>query len=131
MTRTDSAKANTAAFRLAAARQGRCAVCRLDRERWDAHHVLYMQELRRRAIFPWSPDNALRLCRACHGAHHNRSRTVCVTELPDEAITYVVEQLGPYGVDWLRRYYDDATDPDPRLVDAADRLLPADADPAA
>lgn len=109
---------NSASFRNEARWQAVCAVCGKPGA-WQAHHVLYEQELDRRGVKPWDTRNALRICTEgrtnCHSRHHWKVRAIKTVELLDCNVLYVFEILGPYAADWLRRYYDDTT-PDPRIL---------------
>jgi hypothetical protein len=94
------------AFHMAARAQRVCQNpdCPHPRRPWDAHHVVYEQELRRLGVPIWDPRNAMRLCKRCHHGHHH------LHPMPQSAITnanieYALEVLGAYYVDYFNRRY--------------------------
>ena len=78
------------------------------------HHVCYRQHVRRAGGDVWDPRNAFTICNSCHSRHHQRTRILSVSVLPDAALGFAFALFGPYAVDYLRRYYLD--DGDPRLL---------------
>lgn len=70
------------------------------------HHVVYEQHGGGRAN-----ANLLPICPACHASHHARTRVIPTTVLPDATLEHVRAKLGPYGEDYLYRYYDVGGDP--------------------
>lgn len=72
----------------------------------DPHHVVYQQHLRGEHPL-WDPRDGVPLCRPCHEAHHNGSRRVPCSRLPDEALEFAFEVLGAYASDYLTRRYAD------------------------
>lgn len=113
---------NRESFELEARYQGQCAGCgSIDKLHWQAHHVVYRQECRRRRAAEWDPRDALRVCTfdivGCHYRHHDGTQTTPLTtsKLLDCNIEFAFEILGVFAVDYLRRHYDDSS-PDPRLL---------------
>lgn len=82
-------------FVAAAGAQGRCANCPSEGP-WHPHHAgVYEQKLRALGLPLWHPDNALRLCRECHFAHHrSRAGRIPLRALRDENIAYAFSVLG-------------------------------------
>lgn len=95
----------------------------------QVHHVIYQQELRRIArtrnagngpaemglelILCADPRNMVPVGPDCHAAHHDRSDPYKLTDLPDAAYEFAVEQMGTGAAyEYLRRRY---RGPDPRL----------------
>lgn len=91
------------------------------------HHVVYEQELRRRwksgqvdmARWPTKKRlledcrNLIDMCQPHHFAHHDGATgRILTTMLPDEALEFAFELLGPYAYDYIKRHYEGA---DPRL----------------
>lgn len=101
-------------FRAAAGAQVVCGGCGSG-GKWHPHHVILEQILEREGLPIYNGMNALRLCIACHADHHGTHK-LKVRQLRDENLQYAVWMLGLRGVDMLRRYYDDESDPDPRLL---------------
>jgi hypothetical protein len=102
-------------FVLAALYQGFCAVTG-SRGSWDPHHVVYGKHLERLGAPYYHPSNALRVTIETHANHHNCSRKIRTIELRACNIDYALELMGvERAVAYLRRYYDDATSPHPRL----------------
>lgn len=93
-------------FRQAAQAQRVCQNpdCKGPRARWDPHHVVYEQELRRRGVPIYDPNNALRLCRDCHLGHHH-TRPLPQTALLTCHIEYAKQVLGDFYIDYLNRRY--------------------------
>jgi hypothetical protein len=106
------------AFREEALWQRVCAVCQRPGP-YHAHHTIHEQELARRNWPTWDERNALRICNEgvenCHSRHHWKVRPIRTVELLDMNVALAFEVMGLYGADWLRRYYDDMTEPDPRI----------------
>ncbi|MDQ1584508.1 MAG: hypothetical protein QOF36_2562 [Microbacteriaceae bacterium] len=103
-------------FRMAAARQVVCAVCRRGGS-FDSHHVIEKQELERRGLWKWDPRGALRLCKGalgCHDQHTYKGGAdrVPLAKLTTENIDYAFEVLGPFAYDYLKRRY---SGEDPRV----------------
>lgn len=111
-----------ASFRLEAKYQGICVECGAGGP-FHAHHVVDKQTLRKygfRGNGLYDTRNAMRLCRNldgknCHLQFENCRIKIRTTKLSDDNIEYAFEALGVYAYDYLRREYDDATCPDPRL----------------
>lgn len=101
-------------FREAAAAQRVCGGCG-NPGPWHPHHVILEQILDREGRPLYNPMNALRLCWGCHADHHGAHK-IKVRQLRDENVRYAVWMFGLRGVALLRRYYDDESDPDPRLL---------------
>lgn len=78
------------------------------------HHIVYRQHVRRASGDVWDPRNALTLCDCCHLAHHRRGRLIPTSVLPDAALDFAFELLGPAAFDYLTRRYGP---PDDRLLD--------------
>lgn len=112
-----------AGFLAAARDQGKCQVTGATGWGWHPHHVIYEQHLIRAGLPVYDPRNVLRVSENAHANHHHRVRCIRTLELRRENIDYAVEKLGAgRALDYLRRYYDDTTDPDPRLVAIEARL---------
>lgn len=73
----------------------------------DPHHVCYQQHLRAGGHPLWDPRDGMPLCRSCHDSHHNGSRRIPCSRLPDEALEFAFEILGAYASDYLARRYAD------------------------
>jgi 5-methylcytosine-specific restriction endonuclease McrA len=73
---------------------------------WHAHHVVTQQHVRRADGDVWDPRNAMRLCTPCHDAHHNRTRPIPLSAVPESAFEFADELLGRDGADayWDRFY---------------------------
>lgn len=111
---------NRESFYAEARWQGACAVTGEVGPDWEAHHVLKRQHCRAAGAAEWDPRNALRLKRSIHksGLAEGRLSEVQTRNLRDENIEFVVESLGVGpAIEYLRRYYDDDSDPDPRLIE--------------
>jgi cytochrome c553 len=54
-----------------------------------------------------TPSDGIALCRRCHDAHHNRSRPIACSVLPDAALEFAFEHLGAYAADYLSQRYAD------------------------
>lgn len=80
------------------------------------HHIVTAQEVRRRGGAIWDPRNALTLGAYCHAQHHAHVQPIPLVYLPDAALEFAFELLGPAAFDYLGRRYggDDARlfDPD-------------------
>lgn len=100
----------TAPKRWRQARAASCGAC-WGTERLSIHHVTYAQHVEAQGGDVWDPANALTLCERCHLDHHARVRTIGQALLPDVAISFCTDLLGPYAFDYLRRYYPGPTDP--------------------
>lgn len=93
---------------------GRCVACGKEHARrasswaWQAHHVIKQQTLRRRGVAPARIRDAtfaVLLCRApCHAQHEAALPRVPLERLPDRVVA-VVDALGPWAQDELRRYH--------------------------
>lgn len=94
------------AFTSRAAKQGRCAGCGGE-GRWHPHHAgVEKQELKRRGVSLWDPDNALRVCVICHWRHHYEPGfQLALSVLREENIRFAFGLLGPGAYDYLRRRY--------------------------
>lgn len=95
------------AFKAVGDVQGGCMACGdlLDGG-WHAHHVVTQQHIRQADGDVWDVRNAMRLCGPCHDAHHNRTRPIPVSCVPDGALDFAIELLGQNGTDaYLARYY--------------------------
>jgi len=88
------------------ARKTRCQAC--GQRKWcQAHHVVWEQH-------GGTADarNLIPLCLACHYGYHLRSVRIRVDILPDAALDYAFELLGPAAHGYMVRRYDGG---DPRL----------------
>jgi hypothetical protein len=97
------------AFKMAAAKQVVCAVCRRGGS-FDAHHVIEKQELERRGLWKWDPRGALRLCKGALGCHDQHTYKggddrVPLAKLTTENVDYAFEVLGAFAYDYLKRRY--------------------------
>jgi hypothetical protein len=93
-----------AAFKAAANAQGCCQVCGGPAD--VAHHVTTAQEVRRAGGDLWSPANSIALCEVCHIAHHNRTRPIPLSAVPEAAVEFADELLGQPAADvYFTRYY--------------------------
>lgn len=72
---------------------------------WQAHHVVYEQELRRLHLPIYNVRNSMRLCSACHARHHNRTAPLPLSILTEEHLAYAREVLGDRAMDYLSRRY--------------------------
>lgn len=109
------------AFILAALAQGRCAVSGTRSVPWHPHHVIYAKHLLRFGLPLYDRRNALRIGENVHANHHG-TRPIPTVKLLKVNIDYASAALGAArAAQYLRRYYDDETEPDPRL----ERLCPA------
>lgn len=89
---------------------------------WDPHHAVKRQHLDDRGLPPYDVRNAFRCSRAAHDRHEfSPTGRIKTRELRDENVAYAFEVLGAGAIHYLRRYYDDTTDPDPRLPAHASR----------
>lgn len=105
--------------------------CEFKRPYWDfcagcgkyglcrRHHVVREQHLRVKKSNPWDLRNGVSIgiegktC-DCHEQHHNASHRLPVRCIPDDALRFVFDLYGEYGLDYIRREYRD--DGDARLV---------------
>jgi 5-methylcytosine-specific restriction endonuclease McrA len=72
---------------------------------WQAHHVVYEQELRRLRAPTHNVRNAMRLCQRCHERHHNRTSPIPLAALSAEQLAYAEEVLGERAMDYLTQRY--------------------------
>ena len=106
--------------RWAAAKRDACERCGA-RDRLQQHHVVYEQHIRRAGGDPWDPRDSMTLCVSCHTSHHKALRlTLPLALVPDAAIAFAGDLMGPAAYDYLRRRYGGE---DPR-VDALLNLPP-------
>lgn len=85
---------------------GRCAVCGRP-GLLVRHHVVLEQHLRARGRSAWDLRNALLLgahC-PCHRRHHQAASRIPISTVPDEAIAFCADVLGPGAGAYLSRYY--------------------------
>jgi hypothetical protein len=107
------AVSNPASFRAEARWQRVCAVCGAG-GRYEGHHVVPKQLLRRLKLPLHDPRNALRLCPPCHdkfepgGVYKLRIDAKCLT---DANMCYLWETLGTTVVQLERKYSSIETDP--------------------
>lgn len=95
-------------FREAARAQRCCQVPGCERpatHEWQAHHVVYEQELRKLARPIFDTRNALRVCADCHRRHHNRIAPIPLAVLDERHFEYAEEVLGERFMDYLKRHY--------------------------
>lgn len=92
-----------------------CVICKS--KRVVSHHTVYEQEVRRRdRSLIWDVRNRTPICGRDHMRHHDDSPwKIPLAKLPDAAIEFAIDLLGPFAYDYLRRHY---SGDDPRL-DAA------------
>lgn len=85
----------------------RCAspTCLSSRRGLQQHHIVYRQQVRRSGGDEWDPRNAITLCTPCHAMHHQRRGAFPLVLLPDEAIEFAFELLGPGAGIYLPRRY--------------------------
>lgn len=96
--------------------QGHCQVTGEVGDDWHAHHGVYKKHCRRRGMGEFDPRNALRVTTKAHADHHARIRVIRTVELLDCNLECAVEGMGAIrAATYFRRYYDDQTQPDPRL----------------
>jgi hypothetical protein len=96
--------------------QGKCAVSGSRSAGWDPHHVIRWQDLKRMGLPRYDPRNVLRISGQVHVDHTNARRKIRTVELLNCNIEYAVEMMGAErATSYLRRYYDDVEQPDPRL----------------
>lgn len=110
---------------------GRCA-CGRPHAAEQRHHVVFAQEIRARKGEKWDPRNQLPVAVSCHAWIHSAGRPWPLAKLPDAAIEFAWDLMGPFAFDYLtRRYRGD----DPRVRALLERPLPVDLpeehDPAA
>ncbi len=107
---------NAASFHAEGQYQLCCANC-ASTGPWDTHHVVQRQRLRRGGAPQCSPDDALRVCSACHERHTNHVELLPLRCLRDENIAFAERWLGAGpAYEYFTRYYSGA---DPRV----DQLL--------
>lgn len=72
------------------------------------HHVVLEQHVRAAGGDPYDLRNAMALgyysC-ACHRHHHHAVRRLSIRAVPDEAVAFCSELLGPAAGAYLSRYY--------------------------
>jgi hypothetical protein len=92
-----------------ASRGARCVGCGAS-DRLTSHHICYRQHVLRASGDIWDARNSLTLCDHCHAQHHARSKPIPLAYLPDAALEFAFDLLGPAAVDYLGRHYsgDDA-----------------------
>lgn len=85
----------------------RCAhpTCPAPDRSLQLHHVVYRQHVRKAGGDEWDPRNALTLCARCHLSHHRFGRVFPLVLLPDVAIEFAFELLGPAAGIYLPRRY--------------------------
>lgn len=88
------------------------------------HHIVTRQRLRREANrtganytkLAADERNLIACCLSCHAAHHNRTRPISSKALPDDAIRFASDLMGPGpACNYFLRYYAGAND-DPRVT---------------
>lgn len=105
-----------ASFVAEAREQGECQVTKKP-GRWHPHHVIYEQHLDRLDAPAHDNRNVLRVAEQAHVDHHSGKRKIRVRELRDCNIDYATYLMGTWrAIYYLRRYYDDVTEPCPRLA---------------
>jgi hypothetical protein len=74
--------------------------------RLDRHHVLPVQQLRKRGLdhLADDPRNVVPACRRHHANHHSRFAPLPASVLP-EGVREFAAELGPWAVDYLERSY--------------------------
>jgi hypothetical protein len=97
------------AFKVAAAKQVRCAVTG-DRHEfdWEAHHVVEKAELKRMGIPKlkrYDERNALRVKTSIHAGHTSGVGQIPMRCLTDDNLRYAFEVLGDQAIDYLLRKY--------------------------
>lgn len=75
-------------------RPTRCEVCG-GRGRLEAHHVIRDQVVRREHGDTYDPRNRLMTCPRCHPDGAQGGRRLPIEHVPDRAIEFAVELLGP------------------------------------
>jgi hypothetical protein len=82
-----------------------CLLCGTGK-RLQRHHVVFEQVVRREGGDPFDPRDQVTLCIQCHVSVHKATRKpLAVWMLPDAAIEFAGELLGPGAYDYLRRRY--------------------------
>jgi hypothetical protein len=79
------------------------------------HHVIYAQTIRREKGDLFDPRNSMSLGRYCfcHSNHHARSSPIPAVLVPDSALEFGADLMGPQrAAAYIRRYY---AGNDPRL----------------
>jgi hypothetical protein len=117
-----------AAFEASASAQPACAWCGSESALIHAHHVIKRQLLERRGLDEFDPRGAVRLCSGyrykgsrlivpCHGREHDggNHERMPSDRIPDVALTYMFDVLGPAAGDYLVRNYSEPEN-DPRLA---------------
>ena len=91
-----------------------CLVCGRTRRsaRLALHHAILEQSIRREGGDWYDTRVGMTLCESCHQAHHRRVRVIPLVLVPDSAIEFAYELLGPGAYDYLLRHYQG---PDPRV----------------
>lgn len=89
----------------------RC-VCGCGRRGGHDHHVIYRQELRRRASLERSyraletdRRNVVPVAFDCHGGHHSGARRLRMHVLPDAVFEFAGELMGSAAYDYLAARY--------------------------
>lgn len=83
----------------------------------SAHHCVYEQEVRRAGGDRWDKRNRLMLCVGCHMSHHQRTRPIALSVLPDSVIEFAAETLGTGpAYEYLTRRYAGADERVERLL---------------
>ena len=91
-------------FYEAARRQRVCAVTHRA-GRWQPHHVIEKQEVKRRGGDIWDPRNALRLETPVHERHTNAVERVLLSRLTDANLEYAFELMGRAAYVYLTARY--------------------------
>jgi hypothetical protein len=105
-----------ASFHGEALYQGKCAVTGKRGPGWHPHHVVRWQDLKRMGLPRYDRRNALRLSGQVHVDHTSGRHKIHTVKLLDCNIDYAVEIMGAErAAQYLRRYYVDIWNPDPRL----------------
>ena len=86
---------------------------RLKPQPWEAHHVVFEQEIVRLGLPRWNTMNVLRLCKTCHHHHHDGTQwKLPLTALRKNNYAFAFRVMGERAFDYLRRHY---SGEDPRL----------------
>lgn len=85
----------------------RCAhpTCRTPVRGLQLHHIVYRQHVRKEGGDEWDPRNGLTLCVACHVSHHKYGRVFPLILLPEVALEFAFDLLGPAAGNYLPRRY--------------------------
>lgn len=117
------------AFLAAAREQGKCAVTGKTGQPWHPHHVVYEKHLAGFLAPIYDARNVLRVIEKAHANHHSAARRIRTVELRDENINYALYLMGVWRtLLYLRRYYDDYTEPDLRLASIEAEQIESEAD---